>query len=754
MTLVLRVSIPGEQQQSFELTQPTMVIGRLPSNPIILHAPGVDPIHALLELDEQGQWRLTDLGSETGVRVNGQSIEVETKVQPSDRIEIGEAVLVIEEVVEQAAALPPPPATMVSPQGAAGDLPQPPAVQGGGQGESTRVASGAPPHTVQASQRHPASQSHQAASAAAPRTHVPTQLSTDHPRATSSRSSSRRSSSKSSSSDTRRREVLFSPRKARPGGDVLEVVAYWGDTVLDVNLFEMGKTQNPVITIGDPTKADFIAAGKGSPSVHPLAQVRSSGYKVRMLEGMSCRLRKGGQVEKLEGAHKISLGKRDIAHITYGPVRYFLIFVRPPVLNIPKRKINDPLFAGLMMLGLLLNLVLIPLILMTEPAKKEDKKDDIWSIVRAPEKEKPKIAQAKKPKVELKKIEPKKPKPPPPPKPKPFKPKPPEKVVKVEKPKPVKKPKPKPPMKVAKAPPKPPAPKAAKPPTPTPPAPKAPAKKPGRSAPSTGALKPDNKLAGARNKNRRLGKAGGAKGSGLKQKGGARKGKSRVSAKGVEGVKNTKPSGPNLNKLGQGIGNILAKKGPGAISTNFRSSAGGAGGGSGSASKTYGLGGIGKAKSVGVAGAGGSVNNFGSGSGGLLSGQGGSGGAGGGGIGNTFGGGRGGSRANISVPSQDVVQGGGLSSQEVMAVIRANLNQVRHCYEQVLQRQPNLSGTVKVRFQIALNGRAQGVKVLSSSIRNANMQSCITSRVRRWKFPRPRGGQPVTVDFPFSFTPI
>jgi GDP-D-mannose dehydratase len=49
--------------------------------------------------------------------------------------------------------------------------------------------------------------------------------------------------------------VLFSPKDARPGGDVLEAVAYWGDTVLDVDYFHPSIKGNEQVLIGDPTKA-------------------------------------------------------------------------------------------------------------------------------------------------------------------------------------------------------------------------------------------------------------------------------------------------------------------------------------------------------------------------------------------------------------------------------------------------------------------------------------------------------------------
>ncbi len=210
----------------------------------------------------------------------------------------------------------------------------------------------------------------------------------------------------------------------------------------------------------------------------------------------------------------------------------------------------------------------------------------------------------------------------------------------------------------------------------------------------------------------------------------------------------------NLSKLGLGVGKILNKSGPGAINTKFRSSAGGAGGGAGHANKTYGLGGMGSSKSLGLSGAGGAVNNFGSGSGGFGSGQGGSGGLGGAGIGKGFGSGKGGrGRANVTVPSSGPVVSGGLTRQEILAVIRSNLNQIRHCYEQLLQRSPRSSGKLVVNFTIGASGRVKSISA-GGGISDSIMRGCVTGRIKRWKFPAPRGANSVNVKYPFVFTPL
>jgi hypothetical protein len=271
--------------------------------------------------------------------------------------------------------------------------------------------------------------------------------------------------------------------------------------------------------------------------------------------------------------------------------------------------------------------------------------------------------------------------------------------------------------------------------------------------------KPDFKRPGPETANKTNPLTGGPRGSGNNKAGGEIKGTSAVSVKGVEGVNNNRASGVNLSKLGLGAGKVLSQDGVGAIRSNFQNAAGGAGGGSGSGARTYGLGGPGRSGSLGLAGSGGAVNNFGSGSGGLGSGQGGSGGNGGTGLsgvgygsGGAGGGGRG--RPNVSIPASDAVVGGGLTRNEIMAVIRANLNQIRACYEQLLQRSPSASGKLKVRWVINASGRVSAVNKAGGTIDDSLFTGCVTGKIERWKFPAPRGASSVEVNYPFGFTPL
>ncbi|MCX6123210.1 MAG: AgmX/PglI C-terminal domain-containing protein [Proteobacteria bacterium] len=736
MAFELRFQIPGQLPRTVPMDQSRMMIGTLPSNHVVLRAPGVDPIHALVEESEPGRWLVTDVGSETGIKVNGVLIDVEAPLKIGDKISVGSLIL---EFAEQTQFVPPPPipAIVGSPE-----TQTPPAIP------SIKP----PTETVKLS-------------------HVPTNPPADKG---ASRGTVRSESIPEQNERRVPKQVLFSPRDARPSGDILEVVAYWGDSVLDVDLFHPQYKDYDSVSIGVTPVAHFISAGEEHFLKHTLAKFSSSGgYKLKLLKGMDTRIRRGGKVERIEGEGSVSLDRRDIAHIKFGSVRYFLLFVRPPEIDLGRSGPKDPVLVWLTIAAMALYFLIVPALWMSNPPKNKDDDQEIFAYAevpqeqKKPEPEKKPPPEPKKPevKVEEKKEPPKTPKPPPPPKPKPVAPVKPVEKEKVEQPKPVEKPVEKPqPNQTLQAKPTPPTPQA-KPQEAKPAEPKknnlSSLSKATAGMESTGAKKPDFKYAGEKS-NKPLGAAGGPKGAGNNQTGGAIKGNQSHSVQGVEGVNNNKASGVNLDKLGLGVGKVLNKTGPGAIMSNFQSASGGAGGGAGSGAKTYGMGGAGSGKSLGLAGAGGAANNFGSGSGGDGSGQGGSGGFGGSGGGPGFGsgsgngkGGAGGhGRANVTIPPGDPSVSGGLTAQEIMAVIRAHLNEIRHCYEQLLQRSPSASGKLAVNFTVALSGNVSAVNVSESTLNDSVMRGCVTGHIQRWDFPKPRGGQPVTVNYPFVFNPL
>jgi len=93
---------------------------------------------------------------------------------------------------------------------------------------------------------------------------------------------------------------------------------------------------------------------------------------------------------------------------------------------------------------------------------------------------------------------------------------------------------------------------------------------------------------------------------------------------------------------------------------------------------------------------------------------------------------------------------GYLSPEQIMRVVRRNQAAVRYCYENELQRQPNLRGRIEIRWRITRSGSVSSASRASSTMSNARVEGCIVRQVRRWRFPQPDGGE-VDVNFPFIF---
>ncbi len=99
---------------------------------------------------------------------------------------------------------------------------------------------------------------------------------------------------------------------------------------------------------------------------------------------------------------------------------------------------------------------------------------------------------------------------------------------------------------------------------------------------------------------------------------------------------------------------------------------------------------------------------------------------------------------------EEAVVEGGLDRDEIMAVIQRHLGQIRFCYESGLQQTPGLSGRVAVKWVISGSGHVSSANVANSSLKNQTVEGCIVQRLKSWKFPEPRGGVNVRVNFPFN----
>lgn len=92
---------------------------------------------------------------------------------------------------------------------------------------------------------------------------------------------------------------------------------------------------------------------------------------------------------------------------------------------------------------------------------------------------------------------------------------------------------------------------------------------------------------------------------------------------------------------------------------------------------------------------------------------------------------------------------GSLDKEIIRRIIRQHINEVKHCYSKELQSKPKLQGRVTIQFTIAHTGIVAVSKVQQSTMGSPPVETCIAQAVRRWKFPKPKGGGIVIVSYPF-----
>jgi len=111
--------------------------------------------------------------------------------------------------------------------------------------------------------------------------------------------------------------------------------------------------------------------------------------------------------------------------------------------------------------------------------------------------------------------------------------------------------------------------------------------------------------------------------------------------------------------------------------------------------------------------------------------------------------GQGKSFVSMDTGASDVDEG--LTREQVGRVIHAHMNEIRYCYDSAVLRTPDVAGRMTVKFSINAPGDVQTAGVGASNVGDRRLHDCIVSRLKGWKFPKPRGGVVVAVAYPFMF---
>ncbi len=94
-----------------------------------------------------------------------------------------------------------------------------------------------------------------------------------------------------------------------------------------------------------------------------------------------------------------------------------------------------------------------------------------------------------------------------------------------------------------------------------------------------------------------------------------------------------------------------------------------------------------------------------------------------------------------------------IDQQKLAAFVKARFGLIKACYENALKRNPNLKGKVSIRFTILETGGLSDINAAVNSLGSPEVAACIMNTMRTWRTQfRPSG--PVTVEYPFVFTPV
>ena len=110
-----------------------------------------------------------------------------------------------------------------------------------------------------------------------------------------------------------------------------------------------------------------------------------------------------------------------------------------------------------------------------------------------------------------------------------------------------------------------------------------------------------------------------------------------------------------------------------------------------------------------------------------------------------------GAKHHVRVPWEEGKVVGGLSREEIELVIKRHQSEILFCYKSELQKSPGLAGKVAVNFTIDGSGAISEAGVAQTSLENEAVEQCVLSRIRRWRFPEPKGGGVVVVTYPWIF---
>lgn len=108
-------------------------------------------------------------------------------------------------------------------------------------------------------------------------------------------------------------------------------------------------------------------------------------------------------------------------------------------------------------------------------------------------------------------------------------------------------------------------------------------------------------------------------------------------------------------------------------------------------------------------------------------------------------------KAAISFTAKKPDVTGSIDKRIIQKIVRQHTGELRSCYERELAKVKNLNGRVTVLWIIDTTGSVAKVGIKESTLNNSNVETCMISFIKSWRFQVPKGGSMASVEYPFVF---
>lgn len=107
--------------------------------------------------------------------------------------------------------------------------------------------------------------------------------------------------------------------------------------------------------------------------------------------------------------------------------------------------------------------------------------------------------------------------------------------------------------------------------------------------------------------------------------------------------------------------------------------------------------------------------------------------------------------AKPAVKMKDPTVNGSIDKRIIQKVVRQHSGELRSCYERELAKTRDLAGRIVIVWLISPQGMVTKALVKETTMKNKTVEDCIKNSILHWRFPAPKGGGIVQIEYPFVF---